>query len=367
MKFNRRDVGCLGSRNTERVALIVKYFPKSKRISGLTSFATLLASHMAAYCQLHVFSRCTEEEAEELCRTNDYIVHPVREPFWLRVAAHIKRVGAAKVIVLSGVHRAGFLYFAFKPLFASLAEDTDLYFYQATILTNGLTNRFQNLLRNCRGVICTVPALKLMLSQEISRHFLCLPPGVDLEHIRNCAAETKEADIRVGFFNHFNKIKGFDLALAAFSALPFEDTEYVIAGRGPLEKNMMKKYAGNEKIKFRGGMKDPIPAMKACDFLVLPFRTSASVLGISQTVLESLAAGVPVIGSTTEAITSVVSDNKEGLIFKRPEELTDCIRQLHDDGDLRQRLAQGALEKSKYYDIKVVAKKLYDFIKEVQE
>ena len=95
----------------QRVALLVKYFPGSERISGLTSFATVLAERMAKHCDLYVFSQCTKQQAEEISGAGVYKLYSVPRPFWFTVGKYVKRSKIDTVIVLSGVHKSAFLYF----------------------------------------------------------------------------------------------------------------------------------------------------------------------------------------------------------------------------------------------------------------
>lgn len=163
----------------------------------------------------------------------------------------------------------------------------------------------------------------------------------------------------MGYFNHLNKIKGCDIALAAFVEQTFNDTEFVIAGTGPMEDKMRSLYSRQEKIKFLGYLPDPIPEMKACDAMILPFRTAVSVLGISQTALECLAAGIAVIGSDNDAITTAVRNEKEGLIFQFSNQLVACIRRFHNDLDLRSRLSRNAARRAEEFRIESTADSLY--------
>ena len=145
--------------------------------------------------------------------------------------------------------------------------------------------------------------------------------------------------------------------------MPFDDTEYVVGGSGKLKAAMLNRYSDYKNIRFLEHVNNVPAQLKACDFIVLPFRDSASILGISQTVLEALAAGVAIIGSDTEAITSAVSHEKQGLIFKGKEELKNCIIRLHDDKILLNKLRMQALESAESFRIENTAKQLFDLIK----
>lgn len=344
----------------DRVALLVKHFPTSNRISGLTSFAVVLADQLARHCDLHVISCKSKEPTTSNGEQHAFHHHTVPAPFWARVARAVNLLQVDKVIVLSGVHKARFLQAAFKLLFSGLPDHVPLHFYQGTVLDRPPSKRLGGLFGRCSSLLCTNRRLARMLSDSLQQKCVYLPPGIDLQNIQNTEAAPKNGKLRVGFFNHFAKRKGADLALEAFSRLPFEDTEYVASGAGPLATRLRKQYSGSENISLTGPSQDHLARMKSCDFLVFPFRTSVSVLGISQTVLEAFAAGIPVIGSATDVITSAVTHGKQGLIFDDETGFSDCIIQMHDDHELRERMSQCALQEAKQYCIKSIARQLHD-------
>jgi len=347
-----------------KVGLLVKYFPMSHRISGLTSFVELLARELSKYCQLNVFSNCTEQQQHFSKENDPFDLHRVKKPFWLRVGSCVRKLYLDKIIILSGIYKARLFYPAFKILFMTMPESTPLYFYQGTVPDRRTSKAFQKLLvKRCIKVIGTNPFMINKLCGDYCRKGIFLPPGIDLQFVRDSAVK-KPKKIRIGYFNHFEKVKGIDLALEVFSKLPFDDTEYVVSGSGKLRAAMLSHYSNYKNIKFLEYVDDVPAQLKACDIVVFPFRDSASVLGISQTVLEALAAGVAIIGSDTESITSVVSHEKQGLIFKNKEELKNCIIKLHDDERLRNRLSMQAYETAKEFRIENTAKQLFDLINE---
>ena len=349
----------------QRVALIVKYFPHNGRISGLTSYVSLLADQLGSIYDLHIFSQCSLVQAKKESSEKSYSLHSVEKFFWFNVPGIVKNK-FHKVIVISGVSNPLFFYLVFKKLISEL-NNSDIYFYQGTVLKKLPGKLGCKLLKKCKKVITANRDLSQKLSTHLNIDCKYLPPGIDLEYINNLKAKKKNKHIRIGYLNHFNKIKGVDIALKAFSKLPFNDTEYILAGVGQLEKKMKKKYLHYENINFLGYVPDIISEIKACDIIILPFRSDVSVLGISQTVLETMAAGVPVIGSSVNVITSVISNKKQGLIFSSFENLLECITKLHDESDTREKLGNNARKMVQKYDIALIANKLSNILNEEQE
>jgi glycosyltransferase involved in cell wall biosynthesis len=68
--------------------------------------------------------------------------------------------------------------------------------------------------------------------------------------------------------------------------------------------------------------------------------------GLPLTVIEGMAAGVPVVGTDVAGIRDVVRDGETGLLVpaRSPERLSEAIRRVVEDRGLRGRLVSGAME-----------------------
>ena len=146
----------------------------------------------------------------------------------------------------------------------------------------------------------------------------------------------------VGFIGRAVPEKGIDILADAVAPL---DARLLVVGDGAarpaLERQTAAWPAG--KALFAGGVADAdVPHYLACmDVLVLPSRTTASwAEQFGHVLIEAMAAGVPVIGSSSGAIPEVIGD--AGLVF--PEGDTGALRarltELLADAALRKRLAE---------------------------
>jgi L-malate glycosyltransferase len=81
--------------------------------------------------------------------------------------------------------------------------------------------------------------------------------------------------------------------------------------------------------------------------------------------VESMASGVPVIGSTCGSIPEVIGD--AGLVFPEgdAEALACALRRTLFDEGLRKRMAQAGLARVKQYSWERVAEKTYEFFQQV--
>ncbi len=165
-----------------------------------------------------------------------------------------------------------------------------------------------------------------------------IPLGVDVE--RFAAAEPMSlpeiARPRVGFVGRFEPVKGLDVLLEAFGRLA-TPASLVLAGDGSLRGAIH----GHGAHVLSSVAYEQVPSLlKALDVLVLP---SVTILPqhreqFGRVLAEAMAAGVPVIGSSSGAIPEVIGD--AGLVVpeRDPAALASAIDMLLTDDDLRRKL-----------------------------
>jgi glycosyltransferase involved in cell wall biosynthesis len=155
--------------------------------------------------------------------------------------------------------------------------------------------------------------------------------GVDPERYarpRGARAPVDLAPPVVGYVGRLVPEKGVDLLVDALEGL---DARFLVVGDGPARADLERRVAGwpPAKAAFAGGVDHAaVPAwLCGLDALVLPSRTTAGwAEQFGHVLIEAMAAGVPVVGSSSGAIPEVIGD--AGLIF--PE---------GDAGALRRQLA----------------------------
>ena len=150
--------------------------------------------------------------------------------------------------------------------------------------------------------------------------------------------------------------KNHKLLLEAFSQVIKENVQLKIVGDGPM-KNELIEYASNlgisKKVEFLG-QRDDIPyLLKSSDIFVL----SSLWEGLPLSVLEAMAAGLPIISTDVGGVRDIVKDN--GILVENgnAEKLCEVIIKLIDDSTLRGEMGKKSLEYAKLYDSSVMAKK----------
>ena len=167
-----------------------------------------------------------------------------------------------------------------------------------------------------------------------------IPLGVDVERFASATA-LELADIprpRVGFVGRFESVKGLDVLVDAFGQLR-KRASLVAAGDGP-ERYRLK----GERVHVLGPVAhaDLPRLLKALDVLVLP---SITILPLhreqfGRVLVEAMAAGVPVVGSSSGAIPEVIGD--AGLVVPERDApaLAEAIERVLEDHALRSRLVE---------------------------
>ena len=103
------------------------------------------------------------------------------------------------------------------------------------------------------------------------------------------------------------------LKAAARVALRFPEANFVVAGDGPLRRElvaMVESLNLKKRVHFLGFRSDASALMRSLDVLAVPSLTEGSPL----VTLEAMAAGVPVVASAVGGIPDQIRHDKEGLL-----------------------------------------------------
>ncbi len=145
--------------------------------------------------------------------------------------------------------------------------------------------------------------------------------------------------ISIGYVGRLVREKGVDVLLRAVAGLPGLWRLYIL-GSGP-ERGALARLAQELGIAGHVIFDAPIPSTQmpayysGLDVLVLPSRTRENWKEqFGRVLVEAMACGVPVVGSTCGEIPHVI--NQSGLIFPEDniETLRDCLVRLQCDQDL---------------------------------
>jgi glycosyltransferase involved in cell wall biosynthesis len=144
-------------------------------------------------------------------------------------------------------------------------------------------------------------------------------------------------------FSRLNQLKGigYFLEAAATVTRKFPDARFVIAGDGAhrerLEEQARRLNLG-ERVLFIGFRRDIPDLLREAAVSVLPSLSE----GLSNTLLESMAAGVPVVGTLVGGNPEVIENGVSGLLVppRDAAALAAAIGRLLEDNEFASRLGQ---------------------------
>jgi glycosyltransferase involved in cell wall biosynthesis len=206
----------------------------------------------------------------------------------------------------------------------------------------------------------------------LGRPMVVIPLGVDAR--RFCTAEPRcLPDVgrpRIGFVGRLEPVKGLDVLLDAFERdLIVTPAELLIAGDGAERPRLVERARRSTRpvhllppVSYEN-----MPAfLKSLDVLVLP---SVTILPshreqFGRVLVEAMAAGVPVVGSSSGAIPEVIGDG--GLIVpeRDPVALARAIDRVLNEPDLRGSLVErGRQRVQQHFAWPVVAEQTLDLLR----
>ncbi|RMG06487.1 MAG: glycosyltransferase family 1 protein, partial [Planctomycetota bacterium] len=191
-----------------------------------------------------------------------------------------------------------------------------------------------------------------------------VPNGVDAAALRGEApVRPPEAgdDPFVLFAGRLQRVKGLDVLLDAFARLS-PPVRLLVAGEGPEETALRTAVLTRhleERVHFLGRRDDVAGLMREAAALCLPSRCE----GLSNTLLEALAVGVPVVASDLPGTREVTGD--EAALLVPPEDpaaLAAALERVLGDAPLAARLTTAARQRVRGYSLAEVAERTRDLL-----
>jgi glycosyltransferase involved in cell wall biosynthesis len=219
--------------------------------------------------------------------------------------------------------------------------------------TMGMENRWRYLLnRVTQGladrVVCVSRQVADFVADEVGvprSKIVVIPNGVDLaragglsgKHEARAALGLPIDGALVGTVARLDPVKRLDvllqaLALVATEGRPDADVSAVLVGYGPEEerlKALAHELGLDRRIRFVGPQRDVWPWLAALDVFVL----SSDWEGMSNALLEAMAARLPVVATATGGTPDVVVNGKTGFLVppRDPAALARALKRLLGD------------------------------------
>jgi glycosyltransferase involved in cell wall biosynthesis len=210
----------------------------------------------------------------------------------------------------------------------------------------------------CDSIMTTGEFIKEQIVRELKidpRKIRSIPTGIDIDRFSSGdGARVRDElgigknDAVLGTAAAIRSWKGHEYLLEAMPLITkeFPDVKLILAGDGPIMYLIQKRISelGLKKSVFLLGHREDVPAViNAFDISVLASYASE---GIPQFVLQSMAAGKPVIGTAVGGIPEVVKDGVNGIIVppRDSEAIARAVKTLLSDPDKARRMGRAGYE-----------------------
>lgn len=189
-----------------------------------------------------------------------------------------------------------------------------------------------------------------------------IPNGVDKDKfsVKGDSYREKIKNELVPWFDGSEKIitvvasiqfrKGIDILVEAFrgAASKIPSLRLLIVGRPSNNyetvKNLVEKYELSKKVYFAGETSDVQQFLSVTDVYVSSARPRAE--GLSNSLLEAMSMGLPVVATRVSGSMDVIRDSENGLLVNTedPDALQDAIVKVFQNEDMAKRMGQEARE-----------------------
>lgn len=161
------------------------------------------------------------------------------------------------------------------------------------------------------------------------------------------------------------EVKGLDVLCEAVRLLPNDfPLRVALVGPGDLDA-VHEQLQPPEQVILTGPVsRDEVPGvLNACDVCLQPSRSE----GLPLSIVEAMAAGLPVIASRVGGIPEVVEDGVTGLLVEpqAPKALAEAIRWMVEHPKEREEMGRRGQERAKRFDVKTIAAQLEEIYREV--
>ena len=202
------------------------------------------------------------------------------------------------------------------------------------------------------------------IAEEVARTFetlynypnpILIPNGVSIDafspdrEVRQRVRRELEVEPQTLVFVHvgrFAAVKNHEMLVAAFAQLVGQQplpTELWLVGDGELREavqHQVRALGIESRVRFLGVRSDIPDLLRAADVFVFPSRWEGNPLSV----MEAMAAGLPVVATAVGGVPELVEDGVSGILVPNEDHnaLVGALQQLVQRADLRAQMAHAA-------------------------
>ncbi|TET68381.1 MAG: glycosyltransferase [Candidatus Zixiibacteriota bacterium] len=178
--------------------------------------------------------------------------------------------------------------------------------------------------------------------------------GIDLDEFTNRLIPREEAKrklgispemLLVGTLSNLRPVKAVDIFIKSAFVVSkrFPEAKFFILGEGPQRRDLetlVERLGIKDRVVFAGGAEEVFPYLSAFDIGVL----SSSSEGFSNSILEYMLAGLPVVASGVGGNPEIIDEGENGYLVPpgEPQPLAEKIMALLEDERLRLNFGENA-------------------------
>ncbi|MDD3229655.1 MAG: glycosyltransferase [Oscillospiraceae bacterium] len=186
----------------------------------------------------------------------------------------------------------------------------------------------------------------------------CIYNGIDIKRFAGANECTDHTPFRFSAIGRLSAEKNYTMMLGAFSSIHqlFPHSELVIMGDGELREAIMHQCDElkiRDAVRFTGNVPDVEKYLWRSDAYLM----SSDYEGLPLTVLEAMAAGLPIISTKAGGVVDVVEHEKNGLLVDcgDQEGLIHAMKRLIQSPELCRQFSTHSAELAKKYSIQACA------------
>jgi glycosyltransferase involved in cell wall biosynthesis len=226
--------------------------------------------------------------------------------------------------------------------------------------------------RVAAAYVCSETVEEVLRAKGFTRPVSIIPFGVNVDAFRP-SAENRSAGVpTIGYVGRMLPGKGLNVLADALDRIKSDKWNLLAVGDGPERADFTERLKNSgllERARFTGAVSyESTPDyFKQIDVLVVPTETTKRIREqFGRVIVEAMASGVPVIGSTCGAIPEVIAE--AGLVVPEGDgsALADGIRRVISSQELRARFSRDGRQRvEENYTWEIVAKKTYQLYQQV--
>lgn len=198
--------------------------------------------------------------------------------------------------------------------------------------------------------------------------------GIDTDKFKNIEVNKSEKRKSIGVseddfmiisVGELNKNKNHQVIIRAIARLKNKRIKYVLCGEGPLKtelRELSDELGVQHQVKFLGFRKDVPDLMKVADLFAFPSYRE----GLSLSLMEAMASGLPVVCSKIRGNTDLIEDDRGGYLINGSDELkyVKYVELLINNVSIRYGMKEVNLNKIDEYNVRNVMKKYKNIIRD---